>query len=177
MKAKDLAAASVIAALYALLVVALPFISFLLWQVRIADALLMMSTVLGWPAVIGVTLGCFLGNFIAAPWGAVSLTLIDAVLGSIANFVASLAAYIVAYRKDLRFKIIGAIVEIVLVSLIVGAYLKYLLEWAFNIDMPVLISIAGVVPGSIISIGFVGTALTIALEKRIIKRVLQLHHD
>lgn len=166
MRGRDLAVAALVAAMYAVLVAALPMISFLLWQVRIADALLMLSTVLGWPAVVGVTLGCFIGN-LTAPWGSTALILIDAVMGSLANFAASYAAYKIAYKRGVLYRLAAAALEIAIVSLIVGSYLKYLLLWALNIDLPLHISILGVLPGSLIAIGVLGTALALALEKRV----------
>ncbi|RLE97055.1 MAG: hypothetical protein DRJ96_02090 [Thermoprotei archaeon] len=166
MRGRDLAVAALIAAMYAALVAALPMISFLLWQVRIADALLMLSTVLGWPAVVGVTLGCFIGN-LTAPWGSTALILIDATMGSLANFVASYIAYKVAYRRGVAYKLAAAAIEVGVISVIVGSYLKYLLLWAFNVDLPLTLSILGVLPGSFIAIGVLGTALAIALEKRV----------
>lgn len=162
--AREVAVAALLAAMYAALVAALPMISFLLWQVRLADALLMLSTVLGWPAVVGVTLGCFLGN-LTAPWGSALLVAIDAVLGSAANFLASYLAYKIAFRKGLRRKIAAACVEIATVSIIVGSYLKFLLEWAFGADVPLWLSVAGVVPGSLLAIGVLGTPLAVALER------------
>jgi uncharacterized membrane protein len=163
--ARGIAVAALVAAMYAALVAALPMISFLLWQVRLADALLMLSTVLGWPAVVGVTLGCLLGNLMAAPWGSALLAAIDAVLGSAANFLASYLAYRIAYRKGLRSKILAAGCEIAVVSIIVGSYLKFLLEWAFGAEVPLWLSITGVVPGSLLAIGVLGTSLAVALER------------
>ena len=165
MNARGIAVAALVAAMYAALVAALPMISFLLWQVRLADALLMLSTVLGWPAVVGVTLGCLLGNLMAAPWGSALLAAIDAVLGSAANFLASYLAYRVAYRKGLRSKILAAGCEIAVVSIIVGSYLKFLLEWTFGAEVPLWLSITGVVPGSLLAIGVLGTSLAVALER------------
>ena len=165
MNARGIAVAALVAAMYAALVAALPMISFLLWQVRLADALLMLSTVLGWPAVVGVTLGCLLGNLMAAPWGSALLAAIDAVLGSAANFLASFLAYRVAYRKGLRSKILAAGCEIAVVSIIVGSYLKLLLEWALGAEVPLWLSITGVVPGSLLAIGVLGTSLAVALER------------
>ncbi len=165
MRARDLALAALVAAAYAALVAALPMVSFLLWQVRVADALLMLSTVLGWPAVVGVALGCFLGNVLAAPWGSFALAAFDAALGSAANFAASYLAYKLAYGKGLRRKLLAAAVEVATVSLIVGSYLRYLMLWAFGVDIPLLLSIAGVVPGSVVSIGVLGTALALSVER------------
>jgi len=44
---RELALSAVLAAMYAAAVVLLSPVSFLVWQVRVADALLMLSTVLG----------------------------------------------------------------------------------------------------------------------------------
>ena len=45
--ARNIALAGFVAAAYAVLVITLPMISFLLFQVRVADALLMLSTAMG----------------------------------------------------------------------------------------------------------------------------------
>ena len=47
MNSRELALSAVLAAMYAAAVVLLSPVSFLVWQVRVADALLMLSTVLG----------------------------------------------------------------------------------------------------------------------------------
>jgi len=164
-RAREVALAALVAAAYAVLVAALPMISFLLWQVRVADALLMLSTVLGWPAVVGVTLGCLVGNVLAAPWGSAALAALDAVLGSAANFAASYLAYRVAYGRGLGRKVVAAAIEVCVVSLVVGSYLRYLVLWAFGVDIPLWLSVAGVVPGSVVSIGALGTGLALLVER------------
>lgn len=164
MNAREVAVAALVAAMYAVLVAALPMVSFLMWQVRLADALLMLSTVLGWPAVVGVTFGCFLGN-LTAPWGSALLVAIDAVLGSAANFIASYLAYRIAYRKGLKYKLLAACCEIAVVSIIVGSYLKFLTEWTFGRELPLWLSVAWVVLGSLVAIGGLGTLLSVVLEK------------
>ncbi len=164
MNAREVAVAALVAAMYAVLVAALPMVSFLMWQVRLADALLMLSTVLGWPAVVGVTFGCFLGN-LTAPWGSALLVAIDAVLGSAANFLASYLAYRIAYRKGLKYKLLASCCEIAVVSIIVGSYLKFLMEWTFGRELPLWLSVAGVVLGSLVAIGALGTLLSVVLEK------------
>lgn len=166
MDVKGLALSALIAAMYAVLVAALPMVSFLMWQVRLADSLLMLSTVVGWPAVIGVTVGCLVGN-LSAPWGSPGLVLIDAALGSLANFLASYAGYALAYGRGLKEKLLAAAMEVAVVSALVGAYLKYLMLWAFEVDVPLVLSVLGVVPGSLVAIGLLGTALAVALEKRV----------
>uniref|UniRef100_A0A7C4FEP1 QueT transporter family protein n=1 Tax=Thermofilum pendens TaxID=2269 RepID=A0A7C4FEP1_THEPE len=167
MKPRDLALSAVLAAMYAAAVVLLSPVSFLVWQVRIADALLMLSTVLGWPAVVGVTVGCFVGNMLAAPWGSAFLNAVDAVLGSLANLAASYLGLRVGLGRGLRWKAVAAAVEVAVVSLVVGSYLKYLLLWAFGTDIPLWLSVAGVLPGSVVSIGVLGTGLAVLVERRL----------
>jgi len=92
---KDLALATIVAALYAVLVVALAGISFQLVQVRVADALIPLSIVLGWPVVVGVTVGCVISN-VVTPMPSV---LIDITFGATANFFASVLAWKIGKLK------------------------------------------------------------------------------
>ena len=164
-----IAVASIIAALYAVLVILLPAISFMAWQVRIADALLPLSTVLGWPAVLGVTIGCFIGN-LAAPWGSWGLVLIDAIGGSIANFLSSYIAYKIAYKKTRIWRIIAAFIEVLVVTAIVGTYLTFILTGSIELGIPLFTIMSGIFVGSIISIGVIGLTLTEAVVEALLQR-------
>lgn len=161
---RDLALASIIGAAYAALVLLLPATSFFAWQVRVADGLLLLSTILGWPAIVGVTVGCFIGN-LSAPWGAMSLILLDAVGGSVANLAASYAAYRIAFGRGGRARLAAAAAEIAIVTLIVGTYLSYILLGSLSPGPPLYSIYMGVLVGSTISIGVIGTALTEALTR------------
>jgi uncharacterized membrane protein len=117
---KDLALTTIFAALYAVLVVALAGISFQLVQVRLADALIPLSIVFGWPAVIGVTVGCVISN-VVSPMPSV---LVDITLGAAANFLASLLAWRVGVWKRRSASDVGVsfVAITVLVSLILFAW-------------------------------------------------------
>ena len=95
---KNLALMTIFAALYATLVIALAGISFQLVQVRVADALIPLSIVFGWPAVAGVTIGCVISN-VVSPLPSV---ITDVTLGALANFCASLAAWRIGLSKQQR---------------------------------------------------------------------------
>ncbi|HML02042.1 MAG TPA: QueT transporter family protein [Candidatus Bathyarchaeia archaeon] len=95
---KNLALIAIFAALYATLVIALAGISFQLVQVRIADALIPLSIVFGWPVVAGVTIGCVISN-VVSPLPSV---ITDVTLGAFANFCASLAAWRIGLLKPQR---------------------------------------------------------------------------
>ncbi len=163
-KTHKIALASIIAATYASLVIFLPVISFFTWQTRIADALLPLSTILGIPAVIGVTIGCFIGNLFA-PWGSLSLIALDAIGGSLANFIASYIAYKIAYGKNRRYRLIAILYEIITVTFIVGSYLTYIFTGKIDISPMFIATFSGIFIGSSVSIGIIGFIITESIIK------------
>ena len=142
----DMALIAIFAALYAIGVIALAPISYGIVQVRIADALIPLSVVFGYPVILGVTIGCFVAN-LYSPFGA-----IDIIGGTIANFAASWLAY------KLRRNIIMATTAATLaVTLIVGSYLTVLL------GIPIIF--ISVLVGSFIAINIIGGTLIVILRK------------
>ncbi len=81
-------------------------------QLRLADCLIALSALLGWPVVAGVTVGGFLTN------AYYFLDPVDAAFGPIANLIA--ATIIVALR---RRKLLACIVGALPIGFIVGGYL------------------------------------------------------
>jgi len=61
MNTREIVLTAVFSALYATLVISLSPISFGPLQLRIADTIIPLTIVFGWPVVAGVTLGCFVG--------------------------------------------------------------------------------------------------------------------
>ena len=145
---------AVFAAVYAVGVVALAQISFLPFQVRVADALLPLAMVFGWPAVVGLSIGAFVANFFGG------LGPVDIVGGAFANFLATFAAWRIAHNKSKSWGLVGVIVEILVVTLIVGSYLSYLFA------IPLEAGWAEVMFGSIIAIGILGSILYFAIKER-----------
>ncbi len=149
---QEIASLSIIAAAYATLTLTLAPISFYAIQVRVADALLALSIVMGPPAILGTTLGCFIANMLG-PFG-----IIDAVGGSFANLVATSIAW--KLRKKPRL----ALAQLpVTVSLIVSAYLNQIL--IVQDSIPFIEMFAYILIGSIISIDVIGLALLKAYRK------------
>jgi uncharacterized membrane protein len=165
-KSKNSVAAAftaVFAALYAVGVVALAPISFQVFQVRVADALLPLSILFGWPAILGVTLGAFVANLFGG------LGPVDVVGGSIANLVGAYVAWRIALNRSRSWVLLAVGLEILIVTLIVGTYLSYLFA------MPLQIGWLGVMLGSIVAIGFLGSLLLYALSTERIVMVLRSH--
>ncbi len=144
--------AAVFAAAYAVGVVVLAPISFQLFQVRVADALLPLAMMFGWPAVVGLSIGAFVANIFGG------LGPVDMIGGAIANFLATLAAWRVAQRQGRAWVFVGVGLEIAVVTLIVGSYLSYLF------GMPIFIGWLGVFLGSLVATGILGSILFFALS-------------
>jgi uncharacterized membrane protein len=115
-------------------------------QLRIADCLIALTVLFGWPVIGGVTLGCFLTNayYFLGPQ--------DVIFGPIANFVA--ASVILLLRRHRFFACVAGALPI---GLVVGAYLPIFFSppevlsalpvWAamiFSITVSSLIAIAGI---------------------------------
>lgn len=142
---------AVFAALYAVGVVFLAPISFQVFQVRLADALLPLSILFGWPVVLGLSLGAFVANFFGG------LGPVDMIGGAVANFIATWVAWKIGRRRPVNA--LAAITsEIVIVTLIVGTYLSFL------IGMPLAVGLLGIFLGSAIAIGALGGTLFLALS-------------
>jgi uncharacterized membrane protein len=125
---RNLTLTVIFAALYAALVYALPSISFQLFQVRIADALIPLSIVFGWPVIFGVTIGCAVSNVISP----LPSVIIDIVLGSAANFIASFFAWKVSTWKRIKSKLNGIAVIGVMLA-VLGLVFPWS-AWFFPID-------------------------------------------
>lgn len=154
-RSRNVALAAALAALYAAGVYFFAPISFQVVQVRIADALLPLSIIFGPPAVVGLGLGVFLGNF-ASPF---SLGPIDIVGGTIANLLATAMAWYICKRKFRGSWVAGTIAEILVITLIVGSYLSYLLA------TPWYLSWLYVGIGETVAVGIGGYALLRAVSR------------
>jgi len=152
---------AILAAVYAVGVVFLAPISFQLFQVRVADALLPLAMLFGWPAILGLSIGAFVANVFGG------LGPVDMIGGAIANFIATLAAWQIARGRSRAWVFVGVAVEIVVVTLIVGSYLSYLF------GLPIFIGWLGVLLGSLVAIGVVGSILLFALSTDRMKTMLK----
>ena len=122
MKTSEISLAIVFTSLYAVLVVVLAPISYGPIQLRLADCLIPMAALFGWPAIAGVTAGCFLGN--AYFWMGPQ----DVILGTIANLVA--ATIIFMLRKRL---LVACVAGSLPIGFIVGGYLWFF--FGFGVDV------------------------------------------
>ncbi len=155
---RDLALTAVFAALYAVLVLALAGISFQLVQVRVADALIPLSMLFGWPVMVGVSIGGAIAN-VASPMPSV---LTDITFGSIANLIASLLAWRIGSWRTMgkgASEFLGCIAATLVVTFIVGTYLAILTE------MELWVWWLGIGVGSMVSINILGYTLVQIMKK------------
>lgn len=133
-------------------------------QLRLADFMIALAALFGWPMVAGVTLGCFLTNgyyFLGAP---------DVILGPIANLI---AAFVVLSLR--RHRLAACVVGALPIGLIVGGELWFFFGFTPGSDLFVgfpgwAAMIASVTVSSIIAVGVVGyLVLSVLSRPRIIE--------
>jgi len=159
-RSKNLALAAVFGALYAALVIGFAPISNLPIQVRIADALMPLAILFGWPAILGLGIGTVVGNFAAdSMTGFPSASIgLDIVGGSLVNLLAGFLAWKIGSR-NWRIRnwnvswFTATLVETALISVVVGGYLSIVFS------IPLALSILGILVGEVIAINMGGFVL------------------
>ena len=162
-RSRQIALAALFAALYAAAVTLLAPISFQVYQVRVADCLLALSTLFGPPAIVGLTIGTLIGN-LSSPFG-----LVDIVGGAFANFVATLLAWQIGKTGFRGRWLLATAAESIAITLIVGTYLSFLLQ------IPVWLSWLGVLIGEVIAINVGGYLLVNAVDRAMGRRAANSH--
>ncbi len=159
-RSKNLVLAAVFGALYAALVIGFAPISNLPIQVRVADALMPLAILFGWPAILGLGIGTLVGNFAADsitgfPSASIGL---DIVGGSLVSLLAGFLAWKIGSR-NWRIRnwtvswFTATLVETALISVVVGGYLSIVFS------IPLALSILGILVGEVIAINIGGFVL------------------
>ncbi len=154
----EVAIASTVAALYAVLVALLPFLSFYALQFRVADALLTLPMLLGRPAAVGLALGCLIANYLSSPWSG-ALRIVDSTMGALANLVAGELAYRWGRGAGLGRRAVVTVAEAAVVAVVVGSYLSLFGEGLPYVVIPLLFA------SSVGTITVLGLALLAILER------------
>ncbi len=142
--------AAMIAALYVVLTLVFQAVSFSEFQVRIAEALTILPAFT--PAAIpGLFIGCIIGNIIGGS------ILPDIIFGSLATLLGAYFTYLL--RKKSRY--LAILPPILSNTLIV----PFILRYAYEIGLPIPITMLTVGIGEIISCGVFGSILYTALQK------------
>lgn len=146
---KYIAYASMIAAIYAVLVLIFQPISFGMIQVRVAEMLTILPVFT--PAAIpGLAIGCFLSNFLSGA------EVFDVVFGTLATLLGAIGTY--ALREK---KLLPVIPPIAFNTIII----PFVIRFAYGSDQPVIIIAAAIFAGEILSCGVLGVAFRKVFEK------------
>jgi len=150
-------------ALYFLLTLVFAPVSFLPFQVRVSDALIMLSAALGLPVVYGVFLGCILANLFPVGYPPSAL---DIALGSLANLISSYLVYRTSYSRGGRLRLIASgLASSIIVAIIVGSYLPFLILPEVSWIQVVWMGYLGILPGELAAQLGIGAPLALALKK------------
>jgi len=153
MNIKRLTLSALLASLYATLVQLGHPISFLVFQVRVANALIGLVPLLGKPAILGLTLGVFLANT-TSPLGPIDLV----------SAVPSLIFMAVLYWMSRRMGDLGVILGLTLYSVALSTWVSFMLWYVLKLDFTAtfLYIFGGI---------FIATCLLGFLTYRILKRI------
>jgi len=165
MKTNEISLTIVFSSLYAVLIIVLAPISYGPVQLRVADCLIPLAALFGWPAIAGVTVGCFFGN--AYFWMGPQ----DVILGTIANLVAATIIFMLRKRPFL-----ACVVGSLPIGVIVGSYL-----WTFfpppeifGLQLPVWgAMIVSITISTLIAVAGMGYTILKTLSRSSIVRALK----
>lgn len=163
---RDLALTAVFAALYSTLVIAQGQTAAATIQLRIADCLIPLCGLFGWPAIMGVTVGAFAGNTITS----LPMTngVYDVAFGPVANLLAGYTMYLLRKRR-----FVGCVVASMEIGLIVGSYVWSIFgspSNIFSVEIPLswpfwAASVLSITISSLVAIAIIGYALLSILSK------------
>ncbi len=165
MDARDIALSAVFASLYAIMVVVQGLSAAAALQLRIADCLIPLAALFGWPTIVGLTVGCFVGNTVVS--GPLPNGVYDVIFGPLANLIATVVIFQLRKRK-----LIGCILGAGIIGLIVGSYLWVIFtpQDIFGYELPSTwplwtTTVLSVTVSSLIAIAIIGYSLLSVLSR------------
>jgi hypothetical protein len=120
---KRVALSALLASLYATIVQVGHPISFLVFQVRVANALIGLVPLLGKPAVVGLALGVFLANT-TSPLGPIDLF----------SAVPSLLSMAVLYWMSRRMGDLGVVLGLALYTVVLSVWVSFMLWYVLKLN-------------------------------------------
>jgi len=164
------AEAAVIAAAYFALTWVLAPISFLPFQVRFSDSLIMLSAVFGGSAAWGVFLGCVIANCFPVGYPP---NIIDIAFGSLANLVSGYVVLALTRRYSRVRLVAASLASSLIVTLIVGTYLPIIILPKFTVRDILFLGYLGVLPGELISQTVLGVWIVEGVRRLALREVIK----
>ncbi len=156
---------AMIAALYSTVSLVLAPFSFGNIQVRVAEGLTLLPLISPL-AIFGLTLGCFITNFVGVIMGANILGMMDVFIGTFATLIAALLTYKLRNITIKGFPFLSSLMPIVINAVIIGAELAYVFAPEFTFTYFAIFALE-VAIGQTIAVYIVGLPILSALKKRI----------
>ena len=144
---------ALIAALYSVLSLVLAPLSFGTLQVRVSEALTLLPLIYP-PAILGLTLGCFITNLLGAFMGLNILGFMDVIFGTLATLIAAVLTFELRFIQIKKVPILSILSPILINALIIGAELAYVLAPSFSLSMILLFGLDVAIGQSIAVIAF-----------------------
>jgi len=116
-----IAMSSMLAAVYAVVTIYAPVPQYEAVQLRFADCLEVLTFFLGWPGVIGLSLGCLVANM-RSPYP------LDVVIGTLSTFVSTIFVMYIGKRSNVENFRRNLLISMVLSSVIMGVIIGLLLS-------------------------------------------------
>lgn len=161
---KKISRIALIAALYTVAGLAFAPFAFGAVQVRIAEALT-LTAALSPIGIWGVTLGCFITNFVGYITGANILGILDIFVGTAATLIAAAFSYALRKQLFLGVPVLSALSPIIFNGLIIGAELTFLINGGFP-AIPFLAMTASVAAGEAVACIILGLPLWKLLKNK-----------
>ncbi len=158
-----LAQAAMIAALYAGLTLAIPFLSYGQVQIRFAEALTLLA-VFSPVSIYGLTVGCFIANGVGFFMGVNILGAFDMLFGTLATLIAAVLSYALRGARIGRLPVLSALSPVLINALVIGGELSVLFTNSLA-PAPFFTNAAYVAIGQTIPCLVLGLGLVVALEK------------
>ena len=139
-------------------------------QLRVADCLIALAALLGWPVVFGLTIGCVASNFLSNMM--YFLGPVDIIMGPVANFIAA-SLVLLLWRHRLLACVTGALP----IGFIVGGYLSWFLDVPEGLAfMPIWLGmIVSITISSLIAVAVIGYSLLTIVSRPSVIEPLKSH--
>lgn len=155
---------ALIAALYSTVSLALAPFSFGNIQVRVAEGLTLLPLLSPLP-ILGLSLGCFITNFIGVIMGVNVIGMMDVFIGTFATFMAAILTYKLRHIQIKGFPLLSTLMPVVVNAIIIGAELTFVFAPEVSLTYFIIFALE-VGFGQLISVYFVGLPILNALKKR-----------
>jgi len=155
---------ALIAAIYSAVSLALAPFSFGNIQVRVAEGLTLLA-LLSPLAIFGLTLGCFITNFVGVIMGVNILGMMDVFIGTFATLIAAILTYRLRHITIKGFPLLSSLMPIIINAIIIGAELAYVFAPEFTLSYFAIFALeVGI--GQTIAVYLIGLPIYNGLKKR-----------